>query len=367
MGADSNLSPIDKLIYLGRVAWSQARLPIALRRLSIAADNMRERAFPHGAVLAREGEPLASSYLLVQGRVRVSRRGTVLGEAEPGALVGFEGLLSQDPLGLGVVAASDVLALQLDHDTLLGILDDQFPLVHLATRAATRRFLELIRRLAGPRHDSTRFLFPGRLGDDEAGLWLPQPTGRRMSLIEMLLFLRTPGGPFEGSSIDALAELAESVMQVPFPAGHVFWREGDRATRIGLVVEGNVACASSRAGAPFRFRVGPGRPLGILESVAGEPRWFDAVAETPGVLLEDDVERLIDLFEDNTDVALDYLAWVSRTTLELIERELGPGRDLLEFFTILAPPLATTLPAVEVGPERPVEDEAGSESEGEHA
>jgi CRP-like cAMP-binding protein len=155
------------------------------------------------------------------------------------------------------------------------------------------------------------------------------------------------------------------VTQVPFPAGHVFWREGDRATRICLVVEGNVACASSRAGAPFSFRVGPGRPLGVLESVAGEPRWFDAVAETPGVLIEDDVERLIDLFEDNTDVALDYLAWVSRTTLELIERELGPGRDLLEFFTILAPPLAPSPPGVEVGPERPVEDEA--ESEDEHA
>ena len=346
MDADSNLSPIDKLIYLGRVAWSQARLPIALRRLSIAADNMKERAFPQGAVLAREGEPLASAYLLVQGRVRVSRRGTVLGEAEPGAVVGFEGLLSKDPLGLGAVAATDVLALQLDHDTLLGILDDQFPLVHLATRAATRRFLELISRLAGPRHDSTRFLFPGRLRDDDAGLWLPQPTDRRMSLVEVLLFLRTPGGPFEGSSIDALAELAASMTQVRFPAGHVFWREGDRATRLCLLVEGNVACASSRAGAPSFFRVGPGRPLGVLESVAGGPRWFDAVAETPGVLLEDDVERLIDLFEDNTDVALDYLAWVSRTTLELIERELGPGRDLLEFFTILAPP---------------------SESEGEHA
>ena len=47
------------------------------------------------------------------------------------------------------------------------------------------------------------------------------------------------------------------------------------------------------------------------------------------------MERLIDLFEDNVDVALDYLAWVSRTTLELIERELGPGRELLEFFTAL--------------------------------
>jgi hypothetical protein len=29
--------------------------------------------------------------------------------------------------------------------------------------------------------------------------------------IEVLLFLRTPGGPFEGSSIDALAELAAKV------------------------------------------------------------------------------------------------------------------------------------------------------------
>jgi CRP-like cAMP-binding protein len=106
-----------------------------------------------------------------------------------------------------------------------------------------------------------------------------------MSLIEVLLFLRTPGGPFEGSSIDALAELAAKVTQVPFPAGHVFWREGDRATRMRLVVEGTVASASCRAGAPFFFRVGPGRPLGVLQSVAGEPRWFDAVAETPGVLL----------------------------------------------------------------------------------
>ena len=37
---------------------------------------------------------------------------------------------------------------------------------------------------------------------------------------------------------------------------------------------------------------------------------------------------------------------MSRTTLELIERELGPGRDLLEFFTVLAPPLALAPPAV---------------------
>ena len=81
---------------------------------------------------------MASCYLLVRGRVRVSRRGVVLGEAESGSLVGLEALLSQDQMGLGVVAVTDVLALQLDADTLLGILGDQFPLVHDRRSAAPR-------------------------------------------------------------------------------------------------------------------------------------------------------------------------------------------------------------------------------------
>jgi hypothetical protein len=79
----------------------------------------------------------------------------------------------------------------------------------------------------------------------------------------------------------------------------------------------------------------PRPPARVLEALAGERRWHDAVAETAGVLIELDVEDLIDMFEDNVDIALDYLAWLSRGTLELIESRLGPGRELLEFFTTL--------------------------------
>jgi CRP-like cAMP-binding protein len=256
--------------------------------------------------------------VLVRGRVAVSRRGMVLGEAEAGSIVGLEALLSQDQLGIGVVAATDVLALEVESDTLLGILGDRFPLVHDAIQVATRRLLALTRRL-GPRDESSGLLFRPR-------------AGRPMNLVELLLFLRTPGSPFERSSIDAVAELAGMLTQTPYEAGHVFWREGERAGRLGVVVEGSVACTSSRDGASSRFRVGPGRQLGALESVADESRWYDAVAETAGILLQLDVDRLIDLFEDNVDIALDYLAWVNRTTLELIEAAMGPGRELLEFF-----------------------------------
>jgi CRP-like cAMP-binding protein len=364
MAAETNLSTTDKLLYLGRMAWSQARLPVELRRLSIAAEHMRERAFPRGAALAREGEPMASCHLLVQGRVQVSRRGTRLGEAGPGALVGLEPLLSQDQLGLGVVAATDVLALQLDSDTLLDMLGDQFPLVHNGIRATARRLLALMRRLPGLREASTGLPVP-EPHDESTGLLVHQAAGRRMNLVEVLLFLRSPGGPFERSGIDALAELAATVTQAPFRAGHVFWREGEPATRLCLVAEGIVACGSSRDGAPSSFRVGPGRALGALESMAGEPRWYDAVAETAGILLELDVEGLIDLFEDNVDLALDYLAWVSRTTLDLIERELGPGRELREFFTSLA--ARPTPPAVDDGRARPAEVDADPDAGSEHA
>jgi CRP-like cAMP-binding protein len=155
-----------------------------------------------------------------------------------------------------------------------------------------------------------------------------------MNLVEVLLHLRTPGGPFERSSIDALAQLAATVTQVPFQPGHVFWKRGDRARRLGLVVEGSVA-GTGLEGTAASFRVGPGHPLGVLEAIAGEPRWHDAAAETAGLLIELDVEDLVDMFEDNVDIALDYLAWLSRRTLALIETTLGPGRELLEFFTTL--------------------------------
>ena len=69
------------------------------------------------------------------------------------------------------------------------------------------------------------------------------------------------------------------------------------------------------------------------ESIAGEPRWHDAVAETHAEVLEHDMDDVIDVFEDNIEMAMDFLAWVSSDALNLIETTLGPGPELLAFFT----------------------------------
>ena len=58
-----------------------------------------------------------------------------------------------------------------------------------------------------------------------------------------------------------------------------------RATRVSSST-GTIACRSSRDDGPVQFRVGRGIAIGALESIAGQPRWHDAVAETHAEVLE---------------------------------------------------------------------------------
>ena len=57
------------------------------------------------------------------------------------------------------------------------------------------------------------------------------------------------------------------------------------------------------------------------------------MADTHAEVLEHDVDDLIDVFEDNVEMAMDFLAWVSSDALNLIESTFGPGPELLDFFT----------------------------------
>jgi len=243
-----------------------------------------------------------------------------MGDVGPGAAVGIGGIISRDALGLGAVAMTDVLALELDRETLVDIFEDFFPFLLEAIKETSRRHLDLIRRMKQAPN-----LLPAIHGE-------PFPLDR-LDFVERLLLLRTPGGPFERSSVDALAEVAQRARYRSIEPGTTLWSESDRAGNAYLIVKGTIACSSSRDDGAGQFRAGRGAAIGALESIAGEPRWHHAVAETHAVVLEHDMDDLIDVFEDNIEMATDFLAWVSRDALNLIETTLGPGPELLAFFT----------------------------------
>jgi CRP-like cAMP-binding protein len=151
---------------------------------------------------------------------------------------------------------------------------------------------------------------------------------RPLDFVERILLLRQ--GAFARSSVNALSELSRGLTELRFEAGTTLWTEGEPSGTILLGVHGIVKCLSARR--DFAFRSGSGQALGALEALGEGPHWYDAVAETPFVALSGQVDGLLDVFEDNFEMALDFLGTISRWRMRLLDRLTEQGEDPLAHF-----------------------------------
>jgi len=302
--------PLERLLHLKRIPLL-AGLPAA--EVAVLADAAEERFFPKGAVVFREGDPAGSMLFVVEGALANFRRGIQVGVVGPGHGIGGLNVLAREGLGSQVVAEQDTLTLEIDADLIAEVLEDRFPIVQHLLRELNRQTLELLRR---HRLDpSAVFPEPPRELSAEAGL----------DLVDRLLLLRRMP-VFERSSVTALAELARTMAQVRFEAGTILWQEGEPSAGILLVCSGSVRATGSGG---VDFRAGPGFPLGALEALGQVPRWYDAVALSPVIALQGQTDVLVDLFEDNFEMAMDYLAVVARATLRILDWSAAPAAQPL--------------------------------------
>jgi CRP-like cAMP-binding protein len=100
------------------------------------------------------------------------------------------------------------------------------------------------------------------------------------------------------------------------------WRAGDPSPYALLVVEGEIDCRPPTGGPGFRAC--PGWGVGHMESLGELPRWYDAVTATRVIALHGPMEGLVDVFEDNTEMAMGFLSLLARGILSYMERT---GRD----------------------------------------
>ncbi|HSB61857.1 MAG TPA: cyclic nucleotide-binding domain-containing protein [Vicinamibacteria bacterium] len=299
------LAPLQRILYL-KSQPTLATLPAA--ELAVVAEQAQERFFPAGSVLLREGQPVGAVYFVVDGALAVHRRGAFVGRVKPGAGVGGLSLFARDPEGVQAVAETDTLAIELDADTVLEVLEDRFQILHHILRDFCRQVVELsVRR----RLDLTKGFPEWTLRIDP---------GRELDLVERIFFLRQMQA-FQRASINALAELSRALTQVRFEPEVTLWSVGEPAPGIYLILSGQVRATSEARG--LSFRPGPGFPLGALEAMAEVPRWYDATTETPLVALQGSVEAVIDVFEDNFEMAMDFLQVTAQAMLEYIESR-GP-------------------------------------------
>jgi CRP-like cAMP-binding protein len=296
------IGPIERLLYFRTLPQMSHLAPADL---SSFAHYARERTFRKGERLLREGEPTASVFFLVEGRVSMRRAGRKILSVEAPFAVGFLPVLARDPNGVEVSAEVDTLALELGADELLDAFEDSFSLLEGGVRQLSKQLVQAQRELE----------LRGLMARDEP-VDTPYPE-QELDLVQRLVLMRKTG-PYREASLDPLLEMARRAVEVRFEPGDRLWREGEPASWGMHIAHGVVRCTGD--GGKRLFRMGPGSVVGYIETYASLPRGYDAFAETRVVGLRGDTEVFFDVLEDNLELGLAFLGFLAQLLTRLYER-----------------------------------------------
>jgi CRP-like cAMP-binding protein len=278
----------------------------------VIAAHLVERKFPKGTLLMRRGEPIDGLHMLTDGGVALTREGHALGDLDAPQTLGFLGILARQEGPYDATAKSDVTVLELETDTLLELFEDHFELL-----AATLRYL------AERLYFDMRDLPKEALGMPSTELG-PVPD-RPLDLVERVMFLRSTSGLTQ-ANVNALAIMARQMEEVRVKPGTSFWNVGDASEKVLFVVQGTVLCVTAD-GRDFRY--GPGIGAGGIEAIADKPRWYGVTAETDVVGLIGHTDQLMDIFENHTRMAMDFVGMLARAMIGLLARRAALGQKPL--------------------------------------
>ncbi len=297
------IGQLERILYLKKL---QAFSLLPNDALAALAEMLRERAFPKDAVVQREGEPVSRVQFVLDGYIRGSRRGLPIAGAGPGTPMGALAVLARDSQGYLGIADVDTFTLELDSDALLEACEDHFVIVHRALQYLSRWAISVQQR-AG-------------LQQRPAAAPAVRLASGELDFVERIHFLRQIA-PFARGSINALAELSRGLTEVHFDAGISLWAEGDPAHYVLLIADGSVGCASQAH--KLSFEAGPLYAVAAMEAVAEVRHWFSATTLTPVRALHGTIESMLDVFEDNFELAMDYTALLASRMLSYLE-QAGP-------------------------------------------
>lgn len=283
------VGPMERTLFLKSLPALRDLRP---RELAVIAEYARERHLKKGTVLLRRGERVDAFYIVVEGRLHVEGAEHPNGhDAEADEAIGILSLVSQSEEGIDAVATVDTLVLEVDGDVLYDLFEEHFYFLHGA-----------IRRLAHAILTERKQIPDGEfLGRRDALIDCPD---RRLGFVERIVLIQR-GRTFINSGLDALATLARKMEEVRLPAGTAIWTLGDPSGYTLMLISGVVVCRQVEGRGTFRC--GAGYPLGNLESLAGESRWYDATCETDVVALRGSTEDFLDMLEDDFQMATDFL------------------------------------------------------------
>ena len=141
-------APLD---LVGRMAQLRRAMPFAGARLEALADlarEARELRLDEGDALWAEGDDSSSFLVLLWGKIHAQSSKGVQVTFGPGDIVGSLGALGQEKRWFTATCATPVLALRLEEDALLDVMEDHFDFALALIRTLARAQLELQQRVA---------------------------------------------------------------------------------------------------------------------------------------------------------------------------------------------------------------------------
>lgn len=268
--------------------------------LAPLAMSMRSATFEKGDILLREDEPPHAFHMLVTGQVTMWRRGRKLRTITAPGGVGFLSLLARTAGGTEVVADAHTESFELRADAIDEMFEDHFSVVLATLRWITERLIQENLVQEPPPYVSSTGGFEHLIGDRELGI------------VERIFLLRRTS-VFKTANVNSIARLVRAMKEVRVPAGEILWRPGDRSFGSIFIVKGKMDLRWNE-GRTVQV-VGPGYIVGGAEAMAPRPRWNELVTKEPAIYLEGSREGLIDMFEDDLDVALKFMSMIASVLL----------------------------------------------------
>ncbi|MBS2014241.1 MAG: cyclic nucleotide-binding domain-containing protein [Deltaproteobacteria bacterium] len=274
------------------------------------ASSMRSRRFQRGDVMLREDEPPRSFFIVLMGKVTMRRRGKRIGTIRAPGAVGFMNMLARHAGGTSAVAETHVEAYEVFGDAMADVFEDHFSVLLGTLRMVADRLMQENQRQTPPPFAPPDVPFDHLVGDREIGI------------VERMFLLRRMRA-FTHANLNSLATIARRMTEVREPAGTVLWRPGERADYSYFVVKGMLSLRWNDG--ETVQEVGPGYALGGAESLTGLPRWNELRTEEPVVLLRGSREAMIDLFEDDRELAARFMSMLATMVVMRWDRKAEEG------------------------------------------
>jgi len=139
-GSIRPLTTVERAIALREV---DAFRGVPMDQLAHVAAVAHDEWFPADSMLFNEGDPPGSLYVILQGKIRLLRKGETVGEAGENEPLGTWSLFDDHPRRAGARVIEDARVLVLDRDDFYDVLSEHVEVTQSLVKELVRRLMEL--------------------------------------------------------------------------------------------------------------------------------------------------------------------------------------------------------------------------------